>query len=306
MIDEHICYFCRSPKLKISRGQRTVLFESQYFRFMYCSNCRGYSLFPKLNDAQLFSLYSSDYVDQKCEIHDPAEYTKADKFSDLDHYLAKKVEGNGQKFLDYGCGADPVSFQMARKCGLDPYGMELSADVRAIAERNTGVKMFSREEIASLNTEFGIIFLGDVLEHLIDPVRELEFLRTKIAQRGFLIAQGPLQGANTLTHALVRLFAFFTQNRTTDYPPYHVSLASLTSMKKLLVASGFTPVFIRTSEVNWPAPTFGELRDGLNIRNFMIFTTKQADKFLARILPNYGTRYFLACAPNPQSQGTTS
>ena len=273
---------------------------------MYCSECHGYSLFPKLNQAQLFSLYSSDYVNQRNVEPGLSEHAKPEKFSDLDRFLTKQVGVNGKKFLDYGCGANPMSFQLAQKQGLIPHGMELSADVREIAQRNTGVEIFSREEISRRDAEFEIIFLGDVLEHLIDPASELEFLRTKITQQGLLIAQGPLQGARTLTHALVRFFALLTQKRTTVYPPYHVSLASLTSMKKLLLACGFNPTFIRTSEVDWPAPTFAELKREFNVRNSLIFATKQVDKFLANFLPEYGTRYFLACTPNSSPRGVVS
>lgn len=301
MNDVMPCYFCRSVKTKFSPSQRTVLFGEAKYRFVFCQECHGFSLFPKLNESQLFDLYSSDYVDQDHEEGATSEDPPADKFSDLKIFLSGQSRKRGKAFLDYGCGANPTSFQLARENGLIPHGMELSEDVREIAEKNTGVKLFSREDISNGSESFDIIFLGDVLEHLVDPVSELEFLQTKLAEGGILLAQGPLQGATTLTHLIVRFFAWCTRSKTTSYPPYHVSLASVLSMKKLLISSGFQLTYLRTFEVDWPAPTLQDVRSNFTLRNLLLFTTKQVDKVLGLIFPNYGTRYFLSCSSNISS-----
>jgi len=288
------CYFCGSQRVKLSLSQRTILFRDKEYRFIFCQGCRGFSLFPTLTDAQLFELYSSDYVDQGENEQLPSEESPPTKFSDLEAYLKERTRGLGESFLDYGCGADPISFKFAQENGLTPSGMELSADVRELAELNTGVKLLSREEIQAGNRSFDIVFLGDVLEHLVDPIVELKFLRMKMSPKGILLAQGPLQGAMTLTHLIVRFFAWTTRGKLTSYPPYHVSLASSISMKKLLETSGFQLTYMKTFEVDWPAPTFQDLKRSFTLRNLILYTSKQIDLVLARMLPNYGTRYFLS------------
>ena len=293
------CYFCESEKTALTPFQRTIQFDGRQYRFARCRNCRGYSLFPKLNETQLSFLYSSDYVGA-----DEGESSSADKeyeakFTDLATYLASHRGTLGKKFLDYGCGANPISFKMARENALSPHGMELTADVRTIAQQNTGIKLHSREEIIQGEELFDVIFLGDVLEHLVDPISELECLSKKLSEVGILIAQGPLQGASTLTHRIVGLFAWLTQGRSTTYLPYHVSLATLRSMKKLLTKCGLQIIFIRTYEVDWQIPTFEELRLNLTLRNMILFITKQIDKIIAKIFPNYGTRYFVVCKKSP-------
>lgn len=300
------CYFCQSEKTAFTPYQRTIQFDGGKYRFARCRNCRGYSLFPKLNDAQLSFLYSSDYVGADGDESSSVDNAHDAKFGDLANYLASHRGTLGKKFLDYGCGANPISFEMARENALISHGMELSADVRAIAEKNTGVKLHSREEIIRGEELFDVIFLGDVLEHLVDPISELECLTKKLGATGILIAQGPLQGANTLTHRIVRLFAWFTQSRSTTYLPYHVSLATLRSMKKLLTVCGLQITFIRTYEVDWPAPTLEDLRHNLTPRNMVLFTTKQIDKIIARIFKNYGTRYFVVCKKGQSSNEVVS
>lgn len=296
-VDMH-CYFCHSERLKLSLSQRTIQFLDNKYRFVICQECFGFSLYPKLSENQLFSMYSSDYVDQGQEGQTPSDESSSTRFSDLKKYLERIGEVNGKAFLDYGCGANPPTFQFAQEKGYIPFGMELSADVREMAKINTGVKLFSKEEIQNGNQLFDVIFLGDVLEHLVDPVSELKFLQTKLTGGGVLLAQGPLQGAKTLTHLIVRLFAWIFRSKVSIYPPYHVSLASSLSMKRLLVSSNFRLTYIKIFEVAWPAPSLSELRNNFTLRNQLLFLTKQVDKILAKVLLNYGTRYFLASSPN--------
>lgn len=289
------CYFCESEKLQSTPYQRSIEFNGEKYRFSLCRNCRGYSLFPKLNDTQLSFLYSLDYAGAYEDGFSSADEVHETGFIDLGNFLASHRGVLGKNFLDYGCGTNPISFKMATENGLIPYGMELTADVRTIAEQNTGIKLRSRDEIIWGEEFFDVIFFGDVLEHLVDPIFELGCLTKKLTSGGILIAQGPLQGASTFTHRIVGLFAWFTQGRSTTYPPYHVSLATLRSMKKLLTKCDFQIIIIKIYEVNWPVPTFKELRLKVTSRNVVLFTTKQIDKIIAKIFRNYGTRYFVVC-----------
>ncbi len=290
------CFFCNSNQLRPSHSQRSVLFQGGIYQFKKCSKCRGFSLFPKLTASQLSSLYSSDYLGgtQFETLH--IETSETSKFSFLENYLKTIKDTKGKNFLDYGCGANPISFKYASEVGLSPLGMELTQEVREIAHAQTRTLIMSKDEIISGNNRFDFIFLGDVLEHLIDPITELETLNRVLTKNGLLIAQGPLQGSPTVTHLLVRLFALLTYRRLTSYPPYHVSLATTRSMKKLLDNSGFKLELIVVFEVEWPAPTFKELKKSFSVRSLMLFLAKQIDKQFASFLKSYGSRYFLVCS----------
>lgn len=291
-----MCYFCESSKLKTSSSQRPIWHESDIYRFATCSDCQGFSLFPKLTQVQLSALYSSDYVGEEDYKSSDAEEVQSEKFVLLENFLLSLEEAKGKSFLDYGCGANPISFIFAKKRGLVPSGMELSEDVRLIANRNTGVRIFSRDEIMSGHVRFDFVFLGDVLEHLIDPIFELESLKGIMSSKSYLIAQGPLEGSRTFSHLLVRTFAWLTQSRTTSYPPYHVSLASSRSMRRMLIKAGFQVERLDVFEVDWPAPSFKEVRKNPSLRGSMLFLAKQVDKFIARLHKSYGSRYFIVCS----------
>lgn len=292
------CYFCCSKRLKLSLSQRTIQFLSNKYQFVYCQECFGFSLYPKLPENHILSMYSADYVDQDQDIQTLSDELSSKRFTDLKRYLERFGESQGKAFLDYGCGANPPTFQFAKANGYIPFGMELSADVREMAKSNTGVKLFSKEEVQNGNQLFDVIFMGDVLEHLVDPVSELKFLQTKLTSGGVLLAQGPVQGAKTLTHLSVRLYVWIFRRKVSNYPPYHVSLASSQSMRRLLELSNFQLTFLQIFEVDWPAPSFNELKRDFSVRSLMLFLTKQIDTLLSRVIINYGTRYFLAASPN--------
>lgn len=290
------CYFCESSDVKNSPSQRAIWYDNEMYRFVRCSECHGFSLFPKLTHSQLSLLYSSDYVDSVDFESTNVEQIDNTKFTQLKEFFRSLKEVKGKSFLDYGCGADPISFKFARDADLIPMGMELSQDVREIAKRNTGVEMLSRDEVMRGDISFDFVFLGDVLEHLIDPIIELESLKVIMSKNSLLIAQGPLQGSQTLTHLLVRTFAWLTQGRTTSYPPYHVSLASSQSMRQLFSTAGFQVERLDTFEVDWPAPTFEEVKSNLSPRGLLLFFAKQIDKFISRLYRPYGSRYFVVCS----------
>jgi len=290
------CYFCGSSKLSTSSSQRAIWHDNKTYRFARCRDCHGFSLYPKLTHAQLSSLYSSDYVGDADHQSSNIDKSHNSKFALLENYL-RNLEGlKGKSFLDYGCGANPISFVYAKERGLIPSGMELSEDVRELAMRNTGVVMFSRDEIMSGHIKFDFVFLGDVLEHLVDPIIELESLNGIMSRGGLLVAQGPLQGSRTFTHLLVRIFAWLTQSKSTSYPPYHVSLASSRSMRRLFGKAGFQVVRLDIFEVDWPAPSFEEMRTNPSLRGLVLFLAKQADKCIARLHKPYGSRYFIVCS----------
>ena len=253
-------------------------------------------MYPKLTEKQLQRLYSSDYIAREDDYTKIIDKSYFSKFKTLKTALNKSPENANHHFLDYGCGANPISIQYALERGYIAHGMEISPDVRELAAINSGAKVFSKLEIEKSEMLYDVIFLGDVLEHLVDPIAELDFLKSKLTDKGRLLAQGPLQGSHTLLHNLVRIYSGINTKKVSDFPPYHVSLAGLKSMQKLFDKSGFAIDAISVSEVTWPAPTFQEVSNLPSARNILLFLSKSLDKIISKLLRNYGSRYFVICS----------
>lgn len=290
------CYFCGSKKVKTSLLQRRICFDHQNFSFHICRECLGFSLYPKLSEAQIQKLYSLEYVSNFSAKEDEShieDKNSTTRFTQLHKYLEANNYLDGSQFLDYGCGASPETFSLVRPFGLNPSGMEYSQDVRDKLMAFSRVKIFSREEVLESEKLYDVIFLGDVLEHLIEPKEELEMLKSKLKPNGVIIAQGPLQAAWTFTHLVVILYIICTSRRLTEFPPYHVSLATRNSMLRLLSSSGFSSTQIKCTEVTWPAPPATSLISNPSIRDFILIICKAFDKAISRVVKRYGSRYFL-------------
>lgn len=289
------CYFCLSGQVLETSAQRKIHFDDEIFSFYLCRKCFGYSLHPRLSDLQLQKLYSLDYVTNLTMDEPEESIPDSKKFARLQEFLnSLPVISNGN-LLDYGCGADPMTFEVSQKNRLEPSGMEFSEDVRDAVMVKTGKKVYSPKELMESEELFNIIFLGDVIEHLVNPETELRALRNKLKKGGILIAQGPLQAAWTLTHLVVIFFALLTKNRSSDFEPYHVSLATKKSMLRIMESSGFRNIKIECTEVTWPAPSFKSVVSNPKPRNIILFFCKVGDKFISKFKKNYGSRYFLTC-----------
>jgi len=241
-------------------------------------------------------MYSMDYVSTLSGDGTIEQADGSSRFEKLSKVISTRSNLAGLTLLDYGCGANPQTFQISERYKVKAYGMEYSPDIREKIKKETDSKIFSREQIEKSNMTFDFIFLGDVIEHLTDPTTELTMLKSKLSKDGILIAQGPLQGARTFTHLLLRLFALATPRRISNFPPYHVSLATRKSMLDLLDLLGYSDIKIDCSEVDWPALSLAQVFKSPSFRNFVLVFIKCIDKCFALILPGYGSRYFLVCA----------
>ena len=289
------CYFCGSKRVKSSLLQRRIRFDTQNFTFHLCRQCYGFSLYPKLSELQIQKLYSLEYVSNLNTTEVDSQFecdNSSNRFRQLHEFFKTNHFLEESRFLDYGCGASPETFEIAGNFGLNPSGMEYSQDVREKVMSNSKATVFSREDILKSEIKYDVIFLGDVLEHLIEPKLELEMLKSKLKPNGVLIAQGPLQGAWTCTHLVVMVFAICTRQRLSEFPPYHVSLATRNSMLNLLDSSGFSSTKINCTEVTWPAPESTSLISNPSIRDFILIFFKTIDKAISRVVKQYGTRYF--------------
>ena len=287
------CTFCGSHRTRISRKQRKVFFDSHVYDFFFCKNCFGYFIYPELTSIQLDQLYSRSYIETHFDENEILDVEQPSRFVSLEKYLKRSVHSPGEFFLDYGCGANPETLAIARSSNLTPIGMEFAPDVRKLASSSSGETVLSREELLNLKVKFSVIFLGDVLEHLVAPQIVLNELAGLLDENGVIISQGPLQGARTLTHMIVGAYSCITPKRFATYPPYHVTLAHSQSMIKLFSIAKLEIEHIAIEEVSWPAPTLNELRRKFNSRNLFLFLVKVPDLLLSKVVPMYGTRYFM-------------
>jgi SAM-dependent methyltransferase len=241
----------------------------------------------------LSEMYSTDYSTISVDI--PFENLRdySLKFRDLQKYLKSESNGRIFSFLDIGCGFNPVTLQIAANIGYEVHGVEFSKDVVNEANEKGFGPVMEVEKFKSSATKFDYIFMGDVIEHFVNPISEIRETQERITPGGYLIAQGPLQGAQTLSHIFVNLKSQMSRSKVSFFPPYHVSLATRQGMITVMKSGGFEIVKMSITEEDWPAPTFNSMIRNFTLRKLALFITKLLDKMVSRLLPKYGSHYFL-------------
>jgi SAM-dependent methyltransferase len=286
------CFLCGSTSVKRTRERRPVNFH--IIRYFYkCKDCKGYSLWPKLETWEIEKLYSSSYIGDVGPESSIQHIYDNSRFAKLELFLKSLPDRSQKQFLDFGCGASADTLMLAKELGFQAFGAEVAADTRYQAKQVSGCEIFSPKDIYSGLYHFDVIFIGDVLEHVMDPLVLLESARRNLRKGGVLVIQGPLDGALTFTNFFLSLKARALFNRPSTFPPYHVSLASKSSIVSMLRTQGLMVVNMEITEPYWPAPRFASRESFASPSKFLLSLTKLIDIGIHRVNRAYGTRFFI-------------
>lgn len=113
------------------------------------------------------------------------------------HAIAIGLVGSSKNVLEVGCAAGHVTRHLVA-AGNSVVGVEINAEDAATARRFTDtVHEFDLDGVAAssvIHDEFDVIVLGDVLEHLRDPVPVLADLTQLLADDGYFVISVPHVG----------------------------------------------------------------------------------------------------------------
>ena len=171
----------------------------------------------------------------------PRYTLKADPHSSHSVMLAWVGAGHGRRLLDVGA-ADGLLSRAFSDAGWRVTGLEadpaLAEAGRAYCERMVVTDL--DREVPELDTEYDVIVYGDVLEHLVDPLRIVHGLNRWLAPGGRVVISVP-----NVAHLLIRLsllmgrFDYFDRgilDRT------HLRFFTDRSLRRLLAAAGLVIV----------------------------------------------------------------
>ena len=213
-------------------------------------------------------------------------------------WLHERPSLEGTSFLDYGCGARPETLKVARRLGMNAIGIEFDGEVRARASDYSQCAVFPPEHLSTHHGQIDLVFLGDVVEHVSDPSEVLRNVGELLSEDGLVFIQGPLEGAPTLLHSLVSVFAWVKPGVDGSIPPYHVSLATRRSMVELVQRCGYQIRQMEITEVQWPAPTFRKAVSTRSVRSLILAATKWLDVRLSKLKCDRGNRFTMIVSKN--------
>lgn len=289
---EQTCFLCGSARVSKTRDRRPVDFHGVRY-FYRCEDCNGFSLWPKLVDWEIQSLYSTNYITEvSSDIPMDPEANMA-RFERLNDFLLDVKERKDKKFLDFGCGASAEVVLLAKNLGFQSFGVEVASETRREANQVSECEISSPEELSTSRQKFDLVFLGDVLEHVSNPISLLANVSEVLRPGGFLIVQGPLEGASTFANFLLAIKARYLTKGPSTFPPYHVSLATQDSIMKMLQSHRFDLVQFEITEPLWPAARLGTKASMASPSRFLLSLAKLVDMTFHKFKKSHGTRFFL-------------
>lgn len=282
------CPVCASPRIR--EKPFGYLFNGRWLGGFACAECGIIFLHPQPTTEELVAMYSKKYFegDFRCG-HAGSYFDEATRNSLADRTLLVKIkhlkpEGS---FLEIGC-AGGAFLHAARQAGYRVTGVEFSEVGANLARTqfHLDVRTGDLRDVHFPSNTFDVVFMGDVLEHLPDPVATCREVYRILAPGGIFVIECPMQ-TNTLFSRLgFVVYAAFGKRATVNLPPYHLFEYRRSSMASLLTRCNFT--IVRASEGILP-PREIALR-GTGVQNLGKKLFQYPNAVLTRLFGVFGDR----------------
>ena len=245
------CRVCRSTKLETRPfGYR---FKEQWLQAIACNDCDIIFLDPQPTPEEIAQLYSKEYFEGDFRCGHAGSYFNDETMGDIvDHELLRRIIGLKPKgrFLEVGC-AGGAFLDAARKEGYKVRGVEFSGDASQLARKKFRLDVVTGDIQAAAfpDNEFDVVFMGDVIEHLTDPVSTLSEINRVTGSEGLLVLVCPTQTNTMFSRVGFFVYDILGKKATINLPPYHLFEYRPDSLAKLLDRSGFEIIHARATMI---------------------------------------------------------
>ncbi len=200
------------------------------FDLVRCRFCGLVQQHPRYSPQEIAALYGEDYyVFSEAEQHRWARATQ----QYLVHLLRFEPAGK-RRLLDVGCAMGHLS-ALAAERGWRVTGFDLSASAVSQAQKrfNLDFRAGSLQRLAESLPPTDVVFLGDVIEHVLEPAAFLWQVRRRLVSGGCVCIDTPIWGGR---------WRRFGGRHWSGLNRYHVNLFDAKSLGSLLEAGGFANI----------------------------------------------------------------
>jgi SAM-dependent methyltransferase len=232
-----------------------TFWDGRRFDYLRCGGCGSSFVHPLPTAADFERMYShSEYHEEYYS--DVSEEPVPTRLPEMTAHL--KPAG---KLLDFGCG-NGAFLIAASKAGFRAEGVELEEGARARAAGASNCPVRSLEEVRRSGARYDVIHLGDVLEHLPEPVAAMSDLASLLASGGRFFVEGPLEDNASAVFYASRLFGRLKKalgRPGGDFVPYHLFRTSARAQRRFFEQRlGWKVLAFSVTETGWPYILPGE------------------------------------------------
>lgn len=232
---------------------------------MRCASCGLGTLSPMLQENEVYALYDSEYFkgDYHCGVMkgtyaDEVESLRREFKPLLDRIRKFRPEG---RLLEVGC-AGGAALVEARDHGYSVVGVELSSAMAEWGRTTFGLDIRSGtlEQQVFDHESFDVVFMGDVVEHLLTPRVVLAEVRRVLKPGGVIALAYPME----LNHIVPRLRRILRLRKRSPFKPYHLFYYTPETMGRLLESVGLHVLETRVHKMVRARPLPVRIVDSLN------------------------------------------
>lgn len=207
------------------------------------------------------------------------------------------------RLLEVG-SAGGYFLQAARRRGWDPAGIEISDDAARFARDTLGldVRTGTLESVSWAPGSFDVAYMGDVLEHVPEPMDALRRLHELVRPGGAVVIVGP-----ATIHSLDRRLGLATlgllgRTKILRQPPYHLSEFVPVTLSFALERAGFRVERMQQSKI---PPSFRNVRKRPPLEHLAKGVLDVPNWVVTRLTGQLGDRVAaLARRPGTKTSGT--
>ena len=222
------CPICNHAPAERSLCKTSLTYKTT-FDLLECGHCRTKYYHPVPTLEQL-SLFYSDHA---------YEFDRWRQEAKAGHYLRKLLkQASSGKLLDIGCASGYFISYINKQSDWDAYGVELGELPAKFARDTLGLNVIHGDLFSASyeNNFFDAIYVGDVLEHVPNPVDFMRECRRILKPGGKLHLAVP--NGRTDCRGLIRYFQ--EENKGGRHASGHIFFFEKESLNALFTKTGFS------------------------------------------------------------------
>ena len=261
----NICPVCKSEKY-IELDYGGYIYKDRNMPLVQCNNCFLKYIVHNLEIKDFDDFYNDPkYFDSEYAGGENSDYLSNVKFlkekSSNVLLIIKKYKKSGN-FLEIGC-AGGYLLEVARdKFNYSVKGVEVSKEMCKDGQlRGLDIFCGTVDNIPNNWKSFDIVYMGDVMEHIPNPINFMSSIGKYINQNGLIVLELPLTYNLTISGIIIGIiniikgkfgYKYFLpaqhRNKYEYKPPYHVLMFDRYSIKKFFKQEGYKIKYMRTYE----------------------------------------------------------